>query len=233
MPYGLFISGTNTGVGKTYVGTIIAQSLHQAGYRVGVYKPVESGCRRDGADLIAEDALSLWQAAGQPGELHHVCPQRFEAPLAPPQAAALQDGAVDSELLRSGFDSWNECSDIVLVEGAGGLMSPISLMDYNIDLARDLGLPLIIVTVNELGTINATLQTLITARTIAPELPIAGLVLNQTKHSEDDVSIATNAEEISNRADVPLLTSLCYKKREPTKNVDWIQLCKDLQQGES
>ena len=75
---GLFLTGTNTGVGKTYVGAMIARTLTSAGHRVGVYKPVESGCPRDGDRLSATDAEELWAAAGQPGELQHVCPQRFE-----------------------------------------------------------------------------------------------------------------------------------------------------------
>ncbi|MCG8448928.1 MAG: dethiobiotin synthase [Pirellulales bacterium] len=224
MARGLFITGTSTGVGKTYVGALIARALVRADHQVGVYKPAESGCRRDGEDLIAEDAQWLWQAAGQPGELRYACPQRFEAPLAPPQAAKLEGKTVDSALLRSGLRYWRDCSDIVLVEGAGGLMSPLSSDDYNLDLAKDLGLPLIIVAVNELGTINATLQTLITARTLAPELPIAGVVLNQTQESPNDPSVKTNAAELQARCDVPLLATLDYRQDELKGNVDWFAL---------
>ena len=84
---GLFITGTDTGVGKTYVATLIVRSLLRAGHRVGVYKPVASGCRPERGTLVSDDALALWDAAGRPGELERVCPQRFEAPLAPPLAA--------------------------------------------------------------------------------------------------------------------------------------------------
>src|SRR5690606_5011568 len=84
---GLFITGTDTGVGKTYVAAIIARSLRIAGFRVGVYKPAASGCRVDGAELTSDDALDLWEAAGRPGSLDEVCPQRFLAPLAPHLAA--------------------------------------------------------------------------------------------------------------------------------------------------
>ena len=207
---GLFLTGTNTDVGKTHVGAMIARALVAAGHRVGVYKPVESGCRREGEELIAADARQLWEAAGMPGDLSKVCPQRFEAALSPPQAAALEDLSVDGELLRSGLDYWRDRSDFVLVEGAGGLMSPLSDADYNANLAADLGLPLVIVAANELGVINATLQTIITARAVAPQLLITGVILNQTELRGEDASVGRNAEELRARCDVPLLATVDF-----------------------
>lgn len=221
---GLFITGTNTGVGKTYVGAMIARALVAEGHRVGVYKPVESGCRREGNTLIAADARQLWEAAGMPGDRSRVCPQRFEAALSPPQAAALENKRVDSQLLRSGLDYWRERSDFVLVEGAGGLMSPLSAKDYNADLAVDLGLPLLIVAVNELGAINATLQTIITARVVAPKLPIVGIVLSQTERRTDDRSMKTNASDIADCSEAPLLAALDYGQQDFAADVDWFAL---------
>jgi len=232
---GFFITGTNTEVGKTHVGAMIARALVRAGHRVGVYKPVESGCRREGqyedSTLIAADAAQLWDAAGRPGELSRVCPQRFEAALAPPQAAALEDASVDRELLRSGLSYWRERSDFVLVEGAGGLMSPLSdgnegEGDYNADLAADLGLPLVIVAANELGVINATLQTIITARSVAPSLPIAGVILNQTELRSEDASVGRNAAELRARCEVPLLATVDFGQSELSDAVDWLTLDK-------
>lgn len=223
---GLFLTGTNTGVGKTHVGVMIVQALLAASVRIGVYKPVESGCRRDGDSLLAADAEQLWNAAGQPGDLSHVCPQRFEAALAPPQAAALEGQAVDCQLLRSGLDYWQARSDFVLVEGAGGLMSPLSAEDYNVNLATDLGLPLVIVAANELGVINATLQTIITARALSPKLPIAGVILNQTAEHADDASVLRNAAAIREHCDVPLLGTVGFGEREFTGEIDWLALAK-------
>jgi len=223
---GLFLTGTSTGVGKTHVGAMIARSLVGAGQRVGVYKPVESGCQRAGADLVAADAQQLWEAAGCPGALSSVCPQRFEAALAPPQAAALEGKTVDRELLRSGLSYWRDRSDFVLVEGAGGLMSPLSDKDYNANLAVDLDLPLLIVAANELGVINATLQTIITARAIAPGLPIAGVILCQSSRLADDQSVSRNAQELRNRCDVPLLETITYGQRQLSDGVDWLAIGK-------
>jgi dethiobiotin synthetase len=160
---GLFITGTDTGVGKTHVACRIAAWLARAGYRVGVYKPAASGCTVQDGHLVADDAVQLWQAAGRPGDLDQVCPQRFLAPLAPPLAARAEGRRIDADLLRSGLEVWKHRSDIVLVEGAGGLMSPLGDEDYVADLAFDCGFPLIVVAPNVLGVINQTLQTLITA----------------------------------------------------------------------
>ena len=223
---GLFITGTNTGVGKTHVAAMIARSLVASGYKVGVYKPVASGCGRVNDSLVAEDAQILWKAAGCPGEFSRVCPQCFAAPLAPPQAAAAEGRSVDQALLRSGLSYWTQTSDIVLVEGAGGLMSPLSDDDYNADLAQDLKFPLVVVAANELGTINATLQTLITARAVAPQLPIAGIVLTQTESREDDPSVMSNPTELAKRSDAPLLATIGYRQQDLPNDLDWFALAR-------
>src|SRR5271165_616854 len=104
---GLFITGTDTGVGKTYVAALIARSLAASGRRVGVYKPAASGCVRNAQGcLVSEDAVALWEAVDRFGDLEHVCPQRFAAPLAPHLAARAEDQEIDADLLRSGLDYW-------------------------------------------------------------------------------------------------------------------------------
>lgn len=221
---GIFVAGTGTEVGKTHIAAMIARALAASGRRVGVYKPAASGCRKAPEGLIADDAVALWEAAGQPLTLAQVCPQRFLAPLAPPRAALAEGRRVDAALLRTGLEPWLAASDVVVVEGAGGLMSPLSDDDYNIDLAAELGLPLVIVAANELGVINSTLQTLITARTRAPKLPIAGVVLNQATQRPDDASLASNAEELAARCDAPLLTTVAYGASAFDQPVDWFGL---------
>ena len=160
---------------------------------MGVYKPAASGCVRDAQGcLVSDDAVALWEAAGRPGDLEHVCPQRFAAPLAPHLAARAEGREIDAGLLRSGLDYWRSRCEIVLVEGAGGLMSPLGDDEYVADLARDFGFPLIVVSRNILGTINATLQTLITASVYRGGLAVAGVVLNHpAPPSADDISLAT------------------------------------------
>lgn len=221
---GLFITGTGTGVGKTHVASLIAKALREAGVRVGVYKPVASGCHRQNGELVSPDAVALWDAAGRPGTLAAVCPQMFAAPLAPHLAARAEGRRVDVKLLRDGIETWRDQSEIVLVEGAGGLMSPISDEDYNADLADDFGLPLLVVAVNELGVINATLQTLITATTYRDGLEVAGIVLNSTTPRDGDMSIESNADEIARRCVPPLLATVDHGAGFD-RVVDWKCLC--------
>ncbi len=220
MTAGLFITGTGTGVGKTHVAAMLARALVASGRRVGVYKPVASGCHRgEEGKLISDDAVRLWEAADRSGELSLVCPQMFLAPLAPHRAAAEEGHQVDCKLLRDGFEHWQSTCDMVLVEGAGGLLSPISDKDDNAQLAADLGLPLLIVAANELGSINATRQTVLAARTVMPQLPIAGIVLNQTGLCEEDDSLQSNGEEIAQWCSVPVLASIGFGERELAEDV--------------
>lgn len=200
---GYFITGTGTEVGKTFVAALIAKQLVADGVRVGVYKPAASGCQND----VSDDAVALWEAAGRPLTLDAVCPQRFAAPLAPHVAARDEGRRVDAALLRSGYEVWRDAYDFVLVEGAGGLMSPLSDDDYNADLARDLDLPLVVVAANRLGVINDVMQTLITAE--AKGLRVAGVVLNDTS-AEGDLSRATNAAELTLRMTAPLLGRVAW-----------------------
>lgn len=220
---GLFITGTDTGVGKTRVAAAIARRLLRNDRRVGVYKPAASGCRREGAELVCDDAVALWEAAGRPGTLEQVCPQRFEAPLAPHLAAELEGRRLDAELLRAGFEPWRRF-DVVLVEGAGGLLSPLGPAESNADLAADLGLPLLIVARNALGTIHATLCTLLAARHHRGGLPVAGVVLSQPFRPADDLSIATNRRELAARCGAPILAELVHGADEFDVEVDWFRL---------
>ncbi len=211
--HGLFVTGTDTNVGKTFVGAIIVRSLTREGYRVGVYKPVASGCEVVEGELLSADASALWEAAGRPADLGQVCPQRFAAPLAPNLAAAAEGSSVDSQRLRTGLAAWTDQSDLVVVEGAGGLYSPLSEQDFVIDLAREMGYPLVIVAANRLGTINATLQTVLAAR--AAGLTVAGIVLNTVEHLPADPSLSSNAAELDIRLKqlgwaVPLLGTVAY-----------------------
>lgn len=219
---GLFITGTDTGVGKTYVTALLARQLRRAGRRVGVYKPVASGCRVEGPRLIADDAVQLWEAAGRPRDLEAVCPQRFVAPLAPHLAARAEGRTVDAPRLREGLRAWSEQSDVVLVEGAGGLMTPLSDEDYVADLAREFGYPLLVVAANRLGVINHTLVTLIAAATFREGLPLAGVVLNDICSVPDqDPSAATNAQELRTHCTPPLLAHIRFGQSELDDQVDW------------
>ncbi|HEY1601689.1 MAG TPA: dethiobiotin synthase [Pirellulales bacterium] len=222
-PVGLFITGTDTEVGKTYIAARIAHALHAAGRRVGIYKPVASGCRALGDELVSEDAVALWNAAGRPGELDRVCPQRFAAPLAPHLAARAAGFEISAEQLRTGLDYWRDRSDVLVVEGAGGLLSPVGDDDYVANLVADFGFPLIVVSDNSLGTIHRTLSTLVVAATCGEGLDVAGVILNQVRPDAQDASVASNLAELRARC-VPKVLGLVGWQGELPQEIDWLEL---------
>ncbi len=203
-PRGLFITGTDTGVGKTYVTTLIARELSAAGLQVGVYKPVCTGSLA-GADgkPVWNDVERLSTAVAGRFDAFRVCPQRFHAPLAPPVAARLEEKVVDAELLRTGARWWQERVELLLVEGVGGLLCPLTEDETVAELARDLNYPLIVVCRLGLGTINHTLLTVEAARNRG--LTVAGIVLNQADQAEAGSAAATNPAALAARTPAPVL----------------------------
>jgi dethiobiotin synthetase len=170
---GLFVTGTDTGVGKTVVAAAIAAALRARGERVAVFKPVLTGTDepRD-PDWPPDDEL-LAAAAG--ADRATVAAERFGPPVSPHLAAALAGRALDPAALRAAFEARAAGADAVVAEGVGGLLVPLA-GDYLVrDLARDAGLPLVIAARPGLGTINHTLLTLEAAR--AAGLQIAGVVI--------------------------------------------------------
>jgi dethiobiotin synthetase len=168
--------------------------------------------------------LALWEAAGRPGPLARVCPQRFEAPLAPHLAARAEGRKLDAKLLRTGLEYWWKRSDVIVVEGAGGLMSPLGEDEYVADLACDFGFPLVVVARNALGTINQTLQTLIAAATFRGGLPIAGIVLNNPSPPGDDPSRSSNRRELAVRCVPPVLAEVAWQADRFDAEVDWLRV---------
>jgi len=169
---GLFVTGTDTGVGKTLVGCAIAAALRARGVDVGVMKPVETGVGERGP----LDALALAEASGSGDPIELVCPQRFALAAAPSVAAAGEGRVVDLRAIRSAWARLRERHAFALVEGAGGLLVPLR-DDYAMaDLARAIGLPLLVVARGALGTINHTLLTLEVAERRG--LAVAGVVVS-------------------------------------------------------
>ena len=192
-PTTFFFAGTDTDAGKTHVACLVARWLVQQGQQVGVYKPVASGCVDTEDGRIADDAVRLWEAADRPRTLDEACPQRFLAPLAPPAAAQAEGTSVDIELLRTGAECWESDHDVLIVEGAGGLMSPLADGMLNSDLAKQFDCQLILVAPNRLGVIHQVLATCAAARDQGIE--VAGIFLSRTQPDLDQ-SVDRNAEQI-------------------------------------
>ena len=170
---GLFVTGTDTGVGKTRVATALAHALATRGLRVHARKPVESGVDAREGPL---DAQALQAAAGGHEPLERVCPLRLRAPLSPERAAALEGVALELDDLVASARAGTADDGFVLVEGAGGFLSPIARAALNADFASTLALPVLIVAADRLGTLNHTLLTVEAVH--ARGLDIAGVVLN-------------------------------------------------------
>jgi dethiobiotin synthetase len=192
---------------------------------VGVLLGGGSGCRRDeNGDLVSDDAVMLWRAAGCPETLEKVCPQRFSAPLAPHLAARAEGRELDIDLMLQGIEEWNDRS-FVVVEGAGGLMSPMGDAWYVADLASAFGFPLLVVAPNRIGTINQTIQTLIAASWY--DLKVAGVILNDVGSADEfDVSRRSNLAELSRRCAVPVY-HLGHSDSSSLKGVDWLHIARN------
>ncbi|MCG6157983.1 dethiobiotin synthase [Rubinisphaera margarita] len=226
---GLFITGTDTGVGKTWIACQILHAMNQAGFSVGAYKPVCSGSLRDeSGQQHWEDLDELAAATRYRFPLELIGPQRFAAAVAPPRAAGLEGRSVDEDLLVGGIEPWKKQVDYLLVEGAGGLLSPVSDTLSNLDLALKLGFPLLIVGRAGLGTINHSLLTIEVARSHGASL--AGLLLNETTAEGSDLSRQFNVEDLSARTDCPVLGcwpfggSATIDTNGLTVSVDWWNL---------
>lgn len=184
---GVFVSGTDTEVGKTFVSCLQLRRMREAGgQRLGAYKPVASGA----VSMETSDAYQLWRACGTPMPLQMVNPQSFDAALAPPMAAEAEGKAVDEEMLLRGVEAWTDQCDFLLVEGAGGLCSPISWNFTNADLAVQIGYPLWIVASNRLGVVHQVLATVTVA--LSRGLCVERVYLNQCVSTTDDASVISN-----------------------------------------
>lgn len=199
---GIFITGTDTGVGKTYIATQLTRELTSRGLRVIPRKPVESGCTRQGNDLIPTDALALKNAANYSGTLQQVCPYPFEPAISPARAAQLAGKTLHIGNLKNACLDGVTDNDFLLVEGAGGFYSPLCLDGLNADLAQALELPIILVAEDRVGCINHCLLVLEAASKRG--ITVKAIVMNliNTKPSEMD-----NTAELSAYTDCRIVSS--------------------------
>jgi dethiobiotin synthetase len=221
---GLFVVGTDTGVGKTRLASAIARTLVEEGRRVGVLKPVATGTA--GVD---DDTSALLAAVGGGIPRERVTPITFEEPLAPPVAARRLGRPLEfPEVERAVAEAiawWAGRADVLIVEGVGGLLCPLAEGATIADLAVTLDYPLVIVARRGLGTLNQTLLTVEAARRRA--LRIAGVVLNAAEPTAHPLAEATNAEELARRLEgVPLLAEIGHADDPETlfatvRDIDW------------
>ncbi|MCK4711140.1 MAG: dethiobiotin synthase, partial [Gammaproteobacteria bacterium] len=199
---GLFVTGTDTEIGKTHTSIVIAKHLTHLGKVVIPKKPAESGCDEVDGQLIPSDAVALKEAAQYQGDLSDVCPFRFKEYTSPRRAANLANQALSTQHLYEACLPKTEY-DYLLAEGAGGFYSPLSEDGTNADLAEMLGLPVLLVAPDKLGTIN---HVLLNAEAIKNRgLKLKAVILNQMNKNEN-VELMNNLEELSQFLDCPVYT---------------------------
>lgn len=193
----VFVTGTDTGVGKTTVSSLIIQNLVDRGLKVFVSKPVETGCRvLDSGELFPSDAARLLELSCGMQSMDEVVNYRFTQPLAPQVAAELSKTTISFDRIVSGIKEMERASDIVILEGAGGLLVPLSSGKSYANLAQAVGARVLVVVGSRLGAINHAALTFEVLG--VRELPVIGYVLNEFSMSfpESEDAILTNRSSI-------------------------------------
>jgi dethiobiotin synthetase len=199
---GLFITGTDTGVGKTFVTSLVARHFRGEGLDVGVMKPISTG------PAAENDAVWLKKVLKLSDPLELINPIRLKHPLAPYPASKIENRKLKIGTIFQAYKKLCALHDLVLVEGIGGVMVPIKKDYLVIDLIKDFSLPTIIVARPKLGTINHTLLTIEALK--KRRVNIFGIIING--YTGKDLSEKTNASVITEISGVPILTKIPWRK---------------------
>lgn len=203
----IFITGTSTEVGKTLISRAIAGAAVRKGLRVGVMKPIETGCEERDGVLVGLDTEKLAKSANCKIPLDTINPYRFALPVSPHIAAYSAGIAIQREVILNCFEKIKKDSDFCIVEGAGGIFVPIGPDFLTIDLVKLLNLPVVIVTPDWLGTINHTLLTIEALK--ARNIKIKGVILSRTRH-EVGLDSMTNDKTIAEYGKVEIIGTFPY-----------------------
>lgn len=200
----LFLTGTDTGVGKTYVAALLTRALRRAGMDTAPMKPICCGDRAD--------AEALFEACDREVPLDLINPVWFRTPAAPYTAAVVENRPADLALVRSAFGRLRSRHRSLIVEGVGGWMAPIAREYFVADLAAEMGLPVGIVVLNRLGAIN---HAMLTVRDIERRgIQFAGIVLNHVEPTGGDVSASTNRAVLEDLLGAPVLLEIAPHQTE-------------------
>ena len=220
MNKGIFITGTDTGVGKTFIAVGLIKAIKKRGLNICPMKPVESGCSVRKGELIPEDAMKLISASGVTEMLDSINPYRLKHPLAPSVAAEIEGIKIDKKKIITAYKYLSKKYDITIVEGAGGIMVPVYRKYLLLDLMTDLRLPVLVVARPGLGTINHTLLTIDAARNRG--LKVSGVIINCVLGAKNGLSEQTNPDVIEKLGSVPVLGNVPYSLNPDRKQVNSI-----------
>lgn len=205
MAKGIFITGTDTGVGKTIISAGLSLVLKSRGIRVGVMKPVATGCSGENGKLISTDAVYLFEAA-ENEYAPLTSPVRFRNPVAPSIASIYEQKEVNLNTIRRAYSELQKHYDYIIVEGIGGILVPIKKNYLVANMIREMGLPLVIVSHISLGAINHTLLTVDAA--LMRGFLIKGIIFNRSPLVNYSLAEMTNPRVIHELTGLPVLGML-------------------------
>jgi dethiobiotin synthetase len=210
MHKGIFVTATDTEVGKTYVSCRILEALKSLGVKCGCFKPVSTGDRNDAKALI--------KSSGVKESAEVVTPEFFKNPMSPYGASLLENKKFNLKKIEKAFDYFFNKYNFTVVEGVGGIMVPLKKNFFVSDLIKIFNLPVIVVARHNLGTINHTLLTI--EKLKSANQKILGVILNGNKN-KDDISVKSNAKLIKQLTNLPVL-ELGYNEKIDLRESKWI-----------
>lgn len=222
MSKGLFVTGTGTDIGKTYITALLLKKLHESGCDAAYFKAAMSGNqRREDGSLVPGDALCVSSVSGISQPLDEMCPYVYETAVSPHLAARLEGSPVELECVVQAYKNVSRKHDIVIAEGSGGIVCPIRFDDKKLmleDIVKALGLGCIVVADAGLGTINHVVLTVEYLR--ARDIRVYGIILNNFK--KGDVLHEDNKVMCACLTDIPVLA--CVGAGEQSIDIDAQQL---------
>jgi dethiobiotin synthetase len=208
MTKGIFITGTDTGVGKTLLAAGLVAHLRSRHLDVGVMKPVHTGCRKAGSRFIGQDTRLLRLAAETQDPLELITPYCLRLPLAPWPASQFEGKKIRTAVLLKAFQELCQRHAFLVVEGVGGLAVPLTAQLTVLDLVRLFRLPLLVIARSGLGTLNHTRLTVDYAR--AHRIPVQGIILNETEKRPQGMAERTNSKILEALCKTPVLGQIPF-----------------------
>jgi dethiobiotin synthetase len=220
MEKGVFVTGSDTGVGKTVITGAIAAAIKAHGLDVGVMKPVASGAKEIDGKLVSEDVVYLKKMVDSTDDDDLVNPIRLKPPIAPTMAASKSGIPIDIDKVLKAYEELTNRHDFVVVEGIGGLMVPVDDTLFVADLVCKMDLPLVIVSRDCLGTINHTLLTVEYAK--SRNIRIKGIIINMLKGDDGFV------REIEKYSSAPVLGTIPFNENVSVENCVYGEIVEDF-----
>jgi len=208
---GFFVTGTDTGVGKTVITVALLKLMRSFGLKACGMKPIETGCVREHEELIPSDGEFIKNTGQLEEPLGTISPCRFEHPLAPLAASRIEGMPVDFQKIQTTYSQLSSRYEAVIVEGVGGLLVPVTENYSLLDLAQDFGLPLVVVARTGLGTLNHTMLTVNYAQ--KEGLTVAGIIMNESHPPENTLAEKTNKDILMKISPIPLFGVFPYLRK--------------------